>query len=123
MTVPPASRTGAPTREATVVLWFPHLLIDAGARLPDFADLRLHHGLTSFAPEGGRELRHVGDDAIDAGEAGRVRVGRGLETAVGLARVLAGPLGEADEEALVGRESFGRLQVRVCRGFLPGDVG
>src|SRR5215472_7047062 len=94
MTVPPASRTGAPTRDATVVLWFPHLLIDAGARLPDFADLRLHHGLTSFTPEGGHELRHVGDDPIDA-----------------------------DEEALVGCEALGRLQVRVCGGLLPSDIG
>jgi hypothetical protein len=39
--------------------------VSARARLPDFADLCLHHGLAYPAAEGRGELGQVGDDAID----------------------------------------------------------
>src|SRR5580698_5631119 len=47
----------------------------------------------------------------------------GLESAVGFTGVLACPLGEADEETLVGGKAFDGLQVFGCGCFLPGDVG
>src|ERR1700754_2775934 len=122
MMAPPESRTGVPTRDATVVLLGPHLLMSARARLPDLADLCLHHRLPCLAAEGRGEFGQVGDDAVDAREAGRVRVGGGLQATVCFTGVFACPLGEADEEALVRGEAFDGLQVRAGRGLLPCDV-
>src|SRR5580704_2244713 len=52
-----------------------------------------------------------------------MRIGCGLEPAVGLTSVFACPLGEADEEALVGGEAFDRLQLLTRGCPLPGYVG
>src|SRR6266851_9821249 len=91
--------------------------------LPDLTCLRFCHGLSSLAAEGGGELGQIGDDAVDAGESGGVGIGEGLDAAVGLAGVLAGPLGEADEEALVGGEAVYGLKIGGFGRLLPGDVG
>src|SRR5216683_1301115 len=97
--------------------------------LPDLTCWRFCHGLSSLAAEGGGELGQIGDDAVDAGKSGGVGIGEGLDAAVGLAGVLAGPLGEADEEALVGGEAVYRFEAVAglkIGGFgrlLPGDVG
>ena len=87
------------------------------AALPDPADLLARHRLPRLAGEGAGELGHVGDHAVDAVLAGRVRVGAGAQ-ALGLrARVAARPLRETDEEALVGGEPVLRQEV------LAGGLG
>src|ERR1700721_2627216 len=52
-----------------------------------------------------------------------MRVGEGIETAVLRTLVFAGPLGIADEEALVRGEPVNGLEVLVLRGVFPGDIG
>src|SRR5258708_13280959 len=92
--------------------------------LPHLTGLRsAHHWRAVVATEGLGELRQVGHDAVDAVLAGRVGVGEGIHPQVLDALILAGPLREADKEALIGRESFDRLQARIGRGVLPCDVG
>ena len=93
------------------------------ACLPDAAAWGVDHGLAGFAAEGFLELGHVGDYAVDAGEAWAVWVGDGADAEVFWALVFAGPLGHAYEEALVGSEA-----VYCCEGLafgllFPGDVG
>jgi len=81
------------------------------------------HGLAGFAVEGFLELGHVGDDSVDAGDAWGVGIGDGADAEVFRAIVLAGPLGHADEKALVGRKAVDGCE-RLTFGLLfPGHVG
>ncbi len=91
--------------------------------LPDFADVRLDHGLACFAGESFLELGEVGYDSVNAGEAGGVGVGEGVDAEVFGAVVLAGPLGHADPVALVGGEAVAGGEGLAGCLFLPGDVG
>src|SRR5213595_4297642 len=90
------------------------------ATSPNPARLPIHHRLPRLAAERLGELRQVGHDAVHAVFAGRVRVGDGVDAQVLRALVLAGPLREADEEALLRRKAFAAVQ-RLARhlGF-PG---
>src|SRR5207253_6237002 len=90
---------------------------------PDPAGLRSHHRLGFLALERFRKLGKVRHDSVVAVLVGRVRVGDGVRPEVLGPLVLAGPLGEPDEEALVGTEPVPLLQVGPRNGVLPGDVG
>src|SRR3981189_93353 len=90
---------------------------------PDLANLRAHHRLTSLAGEGPLELGQVGDHALDAIAAGRMRVGDGADAEILVAVVLAGPLCESDEEPLVRREAVHRPGRAAGDRLAPGDVG
>src|SRR5258707_12084435 len=92
--------------------------------LPDPADLLrlLVQRLAGLAGEGLIELWHVHDDAVDAGFVRRVGIDAGAQ-AQGLGAVAAAiPLGEADEEALLGRETIHRLKLLALRLLLPGEI-
>src|SRR5258708_40730 len=93
--------------------------------LPDTAYVRrrFHHGLTRFAGEGFREVGHVYDDSVDAVARGRVRVRHGAHTHIFGALVGAIPLGESNEEALLGSEAVDGLEMLVFVGVFPGNVG
>lgn len=74
-------------------------------RLPNLATVGAHHRVAGFAAEGLRELRHVGDCAIDAEAPQGVRVGVGLQALEFGARGARPDLCEAEEETLLRREA------------------
>src|SRR6059058_38443 len=77
---------------------------------PDAARLFAHHRLPRLARESPRELRHVGDHAVDAPAVGRMHVGERVQAQHLGPLVAAAPLRHADEEALLGRVAVARLQ-------------
>src|SRR5215468_7569427 len=89
---------------------------------PHTAGLRAHHGLTGFARERLLKLWHVRDYAVDAVFQGRMRVGHRAHALALRTLVATRPLRHADEEPLLGREAFGRLQRLAPRGVFPGDI-
>src|SRR5271166_1366309 len=84
---------------------------------------RFHHGLAGLAGERRAELRHIHHHAIDAVLRRRVRIGDGAGAQVLRTIVLAGPLGEADEEALVRSQTVAVGELLVLVGFFPRNVG
>src|SRR5262245_9776395 len=84
-----------------------------GVSSPHPAGLRADHRRAGLARERLRELRHVHDDAVDAVLPGRVRIRDRVRALVLGPLVLAVPLREADEEALVGREAVAGLELLV----------
>ena len=82
----------------------------------------IDHRLTSLAAESRCKLWHIGDDAIDAIFAGRMRIGDCVGTEVFRTLILAGPLRVADKEALIRREPVFVSEVHVGGLPLPREV-
>src|SRR5690242_8577721 len=89
--------------------------------LPDLANFirRLAHCLSRFARKSLRKFWHVDHDSVDAIDRRGMRIGLGAETQIFRTLVSAIPLGEADEEALLGSEAIYRLQVLVLGRIFP----
>src|SRR5438105_8850795 len=68
------------------------------------------------------KLRQIGDDPVDAVLAWRMRIRDRNRAQILRPLVLAGPLRESDEEALIGREAVDRLRL-VGIGRFPRQVG
>src|ERR1041385_2477845 len=76
--------------------------------LPDAARVGAHHLVARLAAECLLKFGHVGNDAIDAVLARRVRISAGPQPCLLRRYVLAPDLAVGDEEALVGGEAVDR---------------
>src|SRR5579883_1279636 len=77
-----------------------------GDFLPNPATILFHHRLPGFARERFLELGHIHHHTIDPILARRMRIGQRSHAQVFGTTVLAGPLRQPYEEALIGRESL-----------------
>src|SRR5260221_12735737 len=100
------------------------MIVTRRRRLPDAADFfwGFDHGLAGAARKGFGELRHVGDDAVDAVLGRRVRIGLRADTQIFRTVVGTIPLSETDEESLLGSEAVGRLRIFASVGRAPCHV-
>src|SRR4030095_2664323 len=93
--------------------------LEAPRPSPHLADVLADHRRSGLAGEGLAGLRQLHDDAVDApGVRGGGVVLRARARRL-VAHRAAGPLREADEEALVGAEPVPRRQVLAPRRLLP----
>src|SRR6266478_6724395 len=109
---------GTPTRTRYARTSFRFLICS-----PNPASLLPNHRLTQLTRERRRELRHIGNHAIDAVFFRRVRISNRVHPLALHSLIAAGPLRHADEEPLIGSEAIDGVQILVLGRVLPGHVG